>query len=58
MEKYARLADILKRGKKMFQSVSEDIIKKALVTYVAKNTRYLGKAEIDKKDDTVVLRAF
>ncbi|MBP5698475.1 MAG: hypothetical protein J6W96_02985 [Alphaproteobacteria bacterium] len=40
----------------MFQSVSEDIIKKALVTYVAKNTRYLGKAEIDKKDDTVVLR--
>jgi hypothetical protein len=41
----------------MSVSVSEDIINKALVTYIAKNTRYVTKAQIDKKDDNIVLRA-
>jgi len=41
----------------MSVSVSEDIINKALITYIAKNTRYMTKAQIDKKENTIVLKA-
>ena len=38
-------------------NVSAEIIRKALITYVAKNTQYLTKAQICKKDNTVILNA-
>ena len=39
----------------MFQSVPEEIIKKALAMYSAKNTRYLKEAQIDYEGDTINL---
>ncbi len=41
----------------MFQSVSEDIIKKALAMYTAKDTRYLRDAQINRSDDSINLIA-
>lgn len=41
----------------MLQKVAEEIIKKALPMYMAKNTRYLKEAQIDKSDDIVNLTA-
>lgn len=41
----------------MFQPVPEEIVTKALSMYMAKNTRYLLKAQIDKKDDAINLIA-
>lgn len=41
----------------MFQSVSEEVIRKALAMYTAKDTRYLKDAQIDKSDDTINLVA-
>ncbi len=41
----------------MLVNVSEEIIKKALSMYMAKNTRYLKEAQIDKKDNVVNLVA-
>jgi len=38
-------------------NVSEDIINRALVTYLAKNTRYVINAQISKINDTVNLTA-
>lgn len=41
----------------MSMSVSEDIINKALVTYIAKNTRYLTEAQISQQDNNIILTA-
>lgn len=41
----------------MSTNVSEDIINKALVTYIAKNTRYLTAAQISKKENDIFLKA-
>ena len=41
----------------MFQSVSEEIIRKALAMYAAKGTRYLKDAQINKSDDSIDLIA-
>ncbi|MBO6282222.1 MAG: hypothetical protein J6N49_06830 [Alphaproteobacteria bacterium] len=41
----------------MPKQVSEEIINKALVTYIAKNTRYITGAQIDKTDTTINLTA-
>lgn len=37
--------------------ISEEIIKKALITYSAKNTRYLTTASISQSDNVVKLNA-
>ncbi|MEE6208215.1 MAG: FcoT family thioesterase, partial [Alphaproteobacteria bacterium] len=37
--------------------VSEEIINKALKTYIAKNTRYIIDAQIDKTDNSINLTA-
>lgn len=41
----------------MTATVSEDIINKALVTYIAKNTRYITHAKVSKKDNIITLKA-
>jgi len=41
----------------MLSNVAEEIINMALVTYIAKNTRYLSHAQIFKTDSTIKLSA-
>lgn len=41
----------------MLPNVEEEIINKALITYIAKNTRYLSRAKLYKTNNTIKLDA-
>lgn len=41
----------------MQANISEEIINKALITYLAKNTRYLTKAQVSNSDNIIRLNA-